>query len=301
MKEQQIQKFTVKNLDVPTRLDRVIRSEFPEFGRKKVQSLINAKKAKVNNKLVWLCSWQVKNGDKVTLECAKPEEKKKTSEFNNDWIVRRDSDVIALNKPAGVLSHKTRAGGNDDILSLATEKFGPVFLFHRLDRDTSGIMIFTQNGPINRYLDTAFKEGTIEKEYIALIQSPNDLQNVGTISTRMSNIPNRRDIMRVSPHGKAAETHYEIIGEDEGKMLVKLWPKTGRTHQLRVHMQYMKGSILGDRLYGFRKSAKRLMLHAHRITLPEADGYPERSYQAKLPEDFLRELPTSLKKLAKNL
>jgi len=301
MTEQQIQKFKVLNLDGPTRIDRAIRLQFPDFGRRKVQALVNAKKARVNGKVVWMCSWKVKNGDKIELLCEKPEEKVKTSQFKDHWIVRRDSDVIALNKPAGVLSHKTRVGGDDDILSLATEKFGHVVLFHRLDRDTSGVMIFTQNTQINRYLDVAFKAGTIEKEYVALIQSPNELQNVGVISTRMSNVPNRRDIMRVSPHGKAAETHYEVVGEAEGKMLVKLWPKTGRTHQLRVHMQYMHGAILGDRLYGFRKSAKRLMLHAHRITLPEADGYPERSYKAPLPEDFISQLPKALRKLAKNL
>lgn len=295
-------KFSAKGLERASRLDRVIRNQVPEFGRRAVQRLVTSKKVRVNGRLVWLCSWQVSNGDQIEIQAPKPKVEEKTASFDDSWLIEKQSDVIAVSKPAGLLSHKTRAQGSDDILGLAMARFGPVFLFHRLDRDTSGVMLLTMHGPINRYLDTAFKEGEIEKEYIACIPARNHLDPSGEIKTRMRNHPKRRDRMIVAPHGKPAHTNYEILAEEEDRQLIRLWPKTGRTHQLRVHMAHLYAPIFGDRIYGRgRKQCRRLLLHAFRITLPDADGFPERIFSAPIPEDFLVELPDELRQRAEEM
>jgi len=302
-KQQPTHTFTVKGLKQSTRLDRILREHFPTIGRRKSQNLINAKKVKVNQKVVWICSWQVNNGDSVTINGEIKLEADKPADFNEKWIIKKEKDLIAINKPTGILSHKTQTGGVNDILSMAMAHFGQVFLFHRLDRDTSGMMLFTYPGEINRYLDKAFKEATIKKEYLAVVTAPNNLEERGEVKTRMSTLPNRRDKMMVAERGgKAAHTEYEVIAEAEGKQLVRLWPLTGRTHQLRVHMAHMNAPIFGDRIYAPRYlKANRMLLHAHSITLPEEGGFKERKFVAPVPEDFMKTLPEALKKAIRKL
>jgi RluA family pseudouridine synthase len=294
----------VKNLERPTRLDRVLREQIPEVGRRAAQTLINAKKVRVNDRVVWICSWQVKNGDRIEVAGELPKEEAPTADlFDDAWIVAKHAELVAVNKPAGVLSHKTQATGRSDILAMAQARFGPVALFHRLDRDTSGVMVFTYPGPVNRYLDTAFKEQSIEKMYIACVADSPGLQDSGMVRAPMAQDPKRRERMIVAERGgKSAQTRYEVVARADGFALVKLWPLTGRTHQLRVHMAYLTTPILGDRLYGPKPPlAKRLLLHATKLILPDLDGFPERRFIAPLPEDFLAALPVGLRELATNI
>ena len=160
-------------LDSPTRLDRVLRDRFPRWGRQAVGRLIHNHKVKVNGRTVWLSSWRVTNGDRVEILEPPPEKIEPPSEVADEWIVSRSSDMLVLNKPAGLLSQPVRNEGDGDLLSLAIKRFGPIKLFHRLDRDTSGLVLFTRGRAINRYLDRAFKTMTVLKEYVALSPSGN--------------------------------------------------------------------------------------------------------------------------------
>ncbi|MEZ4737016.1 MAG: RNA pseudouridine synthase [Caldilineaceae bacterium] len=145
----------------------------------------------------------------------------------------------------------------------------------------------TRPGPINQYLDHAFKEGLVQKEYLAVVAKPNQLTQSGVIDARLDSHSQRRDMMTVVMRGgKAAVTRYAIVAENKERQLVRLWPETGRTHQLRVHLAHLNAPILGDRLYGRADSATRLLLHAHRITLPDLDDFPSRTYIASLPPEF---------------
>ena len=280
--------ITAKNLAQKTRLDRAIRNHYPNWGRRAVQALVTAGKVKVNGQKVWLCSWQVANGDQ--LEIANPPQEKvpPPTLFDESWLIAEDEQIIAINKPAGLLSHATRWTSAGNLLDLVTARFGAVTLFHRLDRDTSGVMIFTREGSsdVNRYLDAAFKARTVQKEYLAVVPSPNGLAQTDTIENRLGQHPSRRDMMSVVERGgKRAVTRYELGEEKNGLQLVHLWPQTGRTHQLRVHMAHLRAPILGDRLYGNKSldqqhGIERLMLHAHKITLPAADSFVERVFVA---------------------
>lgn len=278
----------VSGLAKPTRLDRLLRDRFPDWGRQAVQQLISAKGVKVNGQTVWLASWQVQNGDR--LEIAQPPAAKPAphAHFDERWLIAVEDELIVVNKPEGLLSEAPQWRPAANLLDLAKARFGELILFHRLDRDTSGVVLLTRPGPINQYLDRAFKEGLVQKEYLAVVAKPNGLAASGVINTRLDSHSQRRDMMTVIARGgQAAVTRYAIVAESKERQLVRLWPETGRTHQLRVHLAHLGAPILGDRLYGQMDSAPRLLLHAQQITLPMLSGFPERRYQAALPAVFV--------------
>ena len=161
--------FTVKGLNKPTRLDKVLSHEFPNWGRKAIKRMVNARQVKVAGKLVWLGSWEVENGQKIEILEAPKEKPVSVINFEDEWLLADENEIIALNKPAGLLSQTTRAGGKDNLLDLSLGKFGKVALFHRLDRDTSGLCLLTRPGPVNAYLDDLFKQRRVVKEYLAVV------------------------------------------------------------------------------------------------------------------------------------
>jgi 23S rRNA pseudouridine1911/1915/1917 synthase len=275
-------------LTKPTRLDRVLRDRFPNWGRQAVQRLIAAGKVTLQRRVVRLASWEVHNGDRISISETPAEKIAASTKFADAWIIAEECDLVAINKPAGLLSEPTRFSPAANLLELARERFGELVLFHRLDRDTSGVVLLTRPGPINKYLDEAFKTHAIVKEYLAVVATPNRLQPEGLIDARLGPHPTRRDRRAVvAKGGQRAVTRYAIEQEAGGKQLVRLWPETGRTHQLRLHLAHLGAPIIGDRLYGAPPVAgQRLLLHAERIALPEAAGFPARAFRAPLPEGF---------------
>ena len=280
--------FTAQSRAKATRLDRCLRDQFPNWGRQAVQRVISAGKVQVNGRVVRLASWEIQRGDR--LEIAEPplEKTPPPASLDDSWIIAEEADVLAINKPAGLLSEATRFSPAGNLLELARARFGEVVLFHRLDRDTSGVVLLTRPGPINAYLDAAFKSRSVHKEYLAVVATPNRLEASGEIRARIGPHPQRRDRMVIVQRGgQSALTRYAIEEQLQGKQLVRLWPQTGRTHQLRVHLAHLGAPILGDRLYGVSPApGERLLLHAERIELPAAEGFPARSYVAPLPDGF---------------
>jgi 23S rRNA pseudouridine1911/1915/1917 synthase len=280
----------IHDLTRPRRLDRVLRDQFPQWGRQAVQRLIAAGKVQVNGQKVWLGSWEVHNQDRVEIAELPPSKSSPPAQFEDAWLIAEEAELIVVNKPSSLLVEPTRWGQGVNLLDLATKRFGPLILFHRLDRDTSGVVLLTRPGPINQYLDTAFKTHTVQKEYLAVVPTPNRLAPEGVIDARLAAHPKRRDLMTVVERGgQRAMTRYAIVSERGGHQCVRLWPETGRTHQLRVHLAHLGAPIVGDRLYGPpAKDGERLLLHAFRITLPVAADRPLRSFTAPLPPEFHR-------------
>ncbi|HSN77556.1 MAG TPA: S4 domain-containing protein, partial [Anaerolineae bacterium] len=149
--------IVVRGLGQPSRLDRVLRTAYPQAGRQAVQRLISAGQVTVNGRTVRLSSWLVRNGDQLALLTEPPVKPAQPVAFDDAWIIALDNDLLAVDKPAGLLSEPARAPGAANLLDLANARFGPLTLFHRLDRDTSGVVLLTLGGPVNRYLDGAFK------------------------------------------------------------------------------------------------------------------------------------------------
>lgn len=283
--------FIAQRISQSTRLDRVLRDQFPLWGRQAVQRLIAGGKVTLQGRVVRLASWEVHNGDRISISEAPAEKLPPPERFDDSWIIAEQTDLVAINKPAGLLSEPTKFSPAVSLLDLARSRFGDLLLFHRLDRDTSGIVLLTRPGPINKYLDAAFKGHTIRKEYLAVVAKPNRLLPEGVIEARLGPDPQRRDRRAVvTKGGQRAVTRYAIEEEAGDKQLVRLWPETGRTHQLRLHLAHFGAPILGDRLYGKVPAAGgRLLLHAERIDLPAADGFSARSFQAPPPAGFWRQ------------
>lgn len=261
--------FTAAGLADEARLDQVLRRRFPQWGRQAVQRLIAARGVQINGKTVWLASWQVRNGDRITIAQAPAAKPPPLAAWDESWLIFSDEHVVAVDKPSGLLAEKPPHRDAPNLQALAEARFGPLILVHRLDRDTSGIVVLARTAAANRVLSAAFREHTLEKRYLAIVAAPNLLGESGTIRALLGPDPQHRERMAVMPKGgQRAVTRYMVMARQPDRQLVQLWPETGRTHQLRVHLAYMNAPILGDRLYGDKDAAPRLLLHAYSLRLP---------------------------------
>lgn len=215
-------------------------------------------------------------------------------------ILYEDADIVAVNKPAGVLTHadgRTQsAGGEPTAEESFKETYPDVTLdrpyVHRLDRDTSGVLIFAKTQTAHDFLRRAFTNREVEKTYLAFVH--------GTLKEKKGVIDfdigrSRKDFRLKSAQPKAkgrlreALTHYAVLGETNGVSLLKVSPKTGRTHQIRVHLKAIHHPVVGDSLYapGHPEvlGIKRLGLHAYSITVPLYSG-KSIEIVAPVPRDF---------------
>ena len=267
------------------RLDAYCAEFWPEQSRSTWQKLIKAGQVKVNGESIDSPKFELGEDDYVQVE------RPKEPDFSKDTVpvLYEDDNVIVINKPVGVLTHAK--GALTDEFSVA-EFFRPKTSFgtetnrpgivHRLDRDTSGVMIGARNPETARLLAKQFQDRKAKKTYIAVldgtVKEPEAL-----IDLPIGRNPKKPSQFRVDPNGKSAETKYEVIRTDGKKTLVKLMPRTGRTHQLRVHMAYLGAPILGDKVYG--RESDRLYLHARslEITIPEGKRI---TFEVPVPQDF---------------
>jgi RluA family pseudouridine synthase len=241
----------------------------------------------VNGHVVWLSSWKVANGDRVELNMQPAHKSVPPAAFVDEWLIAIDEDLIVVDKPAGLLSEPSRNEQATNLRDLARARFGRVTLFHRLDRDTSGVLVLTRTEEGNRWLDELFRQRFVRKEYRAVVRAPNGLAATGTMHDLVGPDPHRRDRTAVVARGgQHAITSYEVIAAQPDRAWVRLWPETGRTHQLRVQLAALDAPILGDRLYGDAAVADRLMLHAHVLALLPLPPHPSIEFTAPLPPGF---------------
>ena len=278
------------------RLDKFLKQRYPEWGRSAIKKLVNARKIKINGKSVWLGSWELKTNDQIKIASIPKSKPKGYQEFDPAWIIAEDDDLIVVNKPAGLRSHASRAGGTDNLLDLARSRWSGVSLFHRLDRDTSGITLLTKNTEINKYLDQTFKNLMVGKTYLAVTGTTVKLDHTGVINSRIGDHPKRKDMRAVvEKGGQRAVTKYKVLAEGAGKRLLAVEIETGRMHQIRVHLDSIGAPIIGDVLYGGGKSeGKRMLLHAVKLTLPASDEFEKREFICGPSDGFYRQLSKDL-------
>lgn len=184
-------------------------------------------------------------------------------------VVYRDRDVLALDKPAGLLSVPGRRPGWEDsaVTRLGAEE-PTARVVHRLDMDTSGLLLFALRRKAERALKEQFRNRAIDKRYLAWVAGhPDDSGRVELAMRRVGGDPPRNV---VDPAGKSACTDFRVLARRDDRALVELRPRTGRSHQLRVHMAALGHPILGDRFYAppaVQALAPRLLLHAWRLSL----------------------------------
>jgi RluA family pseudouridine synthase len=196
-------------------------------------------------------------------------------------IIYEDTNVIVLDKPAGLLTISKGDFNPEPTL----EAYGHIV--HRLDRDTSGVIILAKNQQTQSFLQKQFANHTAYKTYYAVVVSHPKLDQA------IINVPLARNLkspttFQPNPKGREAITQYKVINQNDKYSLLELKPTTGRTHQLRIHLAHIDTPILGDKIYG-QTSADRMYLHATslEITIPQQDSDSQRqTFTSKLPQEF---------------
>lgn len=272
------------------RLDAELTSRYPDLSRSVLQKYIKAGYVQVNGEVQNRPKFDVSTTSSIALSI--PEK----TDFSDQEIpiIYLDDNVIVVNKPAGVLTH-AKGALNDEFTvadffrryttnGLDTNRPGIV---HRLDRDTSGVMIGARHDEAAVLLKKQFADRTVKKEYIAVVDGvPKTVKAM--IDLPIGRNPAKPSTFRIDASGKPAITTYEVLASTSRLSLARLLPKTGRTHQLRVHLQYINAPIWGDRVYNLTGShADRLYLHAHKleITIPTSK---REVFTAQVPKDFTK-------------
>ena len=206
-------------------------------------------------------------------------------------ILYQDEAIIVLNKPRGIPVHAGSGGGEtleDHFHQLQFDAKTPPQLAHRLDRDTSGCLILGRNKQALRNLGRLFEQGRIHKIYWALVKGvPQAKQGRINLPLAKQTQDKRRWHMKVDDTGQQAITDYQLLGAANEMSWLALRPKTGRTHQLRVHCAAMGWPIIGDRFYGGAgEGDPPLMLHARALTIPFYPGQQPLIVEAPAPEDM---------------
>jgi len=183
----------------------------------------------------------------------------------NNLKIYEDDDYIAFDKPSGLRSVPDRFNSEIPCLSrMAEDVFGNIFTVHRLDKDTSGVIVYAKNTDSHRYLNIAFDKGKVKKQYIALIDGIPEERN-SRIELRIGENSKKKGTMIIDEQtGKESITDYKITEFFSNKCLVLVTPRTGRTHQIRVHFSAIGHPVMNDPLYGIKQGG-RLMLHAYTI------------------------------------
>lgn len=272
------------------RLDSELAERYPELSRSTWQKYIKAGHISVNGKVITSSKQDVTDVDLIAIN------KPAATDFSKNElpIVYIDNNVIVINKPCGILSH-SKGAMNDEFTvadffkrystyNIDTNRPGIV---HRLDRDTSGIMIGARNLETATLLQKQFADRKVKKTYIAILSGVPKLSKAN-IDLPIDRNPSKPSTFRVDSNGKAAVTKYEVLESNDKYSLVKLQPQTGRTHQLRVHMNYINTPILGDRVYS--KLAERLFLHAYSLEITIPNG-SRQTFTAPIPTEFNQYFP----------
>ena len=190
-------------------------------------------------------------------------------------VLHADHEILIVNKPAGLLSVPGKGPELADCLQArVVEAFPMALLVHRLDRDTSGVMVFAVSPHAQRHLGLQFEKRYVKKTYVARVEGHLEPQ-VGEVDLPLIvDWPNRPRQMVCHETGKAARTEYRVLKASGGESRVRLSPHTGRTHQLRVHMLALGHPILGDPFYasGAALEHPRMMLHSEELRLRHPDG-----------------------------
>lgn len=230
-------------------------------------------------------------------------------------IIFENEQFVVLNKPAGLLSIPDRIGKDISLKVLLKEKYGDIFTVHRLDRDTSGIIVFAKDEETHKLLSQQFEERSTNKIYTGFALG-NLTQKSGLIDAAIAEHPAKKGMMMTHKKGKPSLTEYEVLEEFGAYSWMKFKILTGRTHQIRVHMQSIGHPIACDPLYGdgkpvfisgLKKNYKlskaseeekpmlnRLALHAWQLDFADGSGKTH-SFEAPLPKD-LRALLQQLRK-----
>ena len=283
--------------DINKRIDVFLSKNLESFSRSYIQDLIKKGKATIGGKTI-KANYRLREGDIVALAIPKPEPLEILPENIPLDIVYEDNDVILVNKPKGMVVHP--AAGHysgtlvnallyhcKDNLSGINGVLRPGIV-HRIDMDTTGIIIVCKNDNAHQHIAKQLAEHSITRKYVAIV-SGNIKEDEGVVDAAIARSKNDRKKMTVDKDGKRAVTHFKVLERLNNYTYIECVLETGRTHQIRVHMSYLHHPLLGDEVYSNKKENTKLKgqcLHAKVLGFihPTTNEYME--FEAPLPEYF---------------
>ncbi len=291
-----MKKIYIDEADVGKRIDAYL-AENTEFSRANVQRLIENENIKVNGKKVKV-SYKIQKDDEILIEYEEPKEISLKAQNIPVDVLYEDDDIIVINKPKGMVVHP--ANGNPDgtlvnaVMAICKDSLSGIGgeirpgIVHRLDKDTSGVIIVAKNDKAHINLSEQIKKHTVEKTYIALVKGFVK-ENEATINMPIGRSTKDRKKMAVNKNGKNAVTHFKVIERFRNYTLLEVKIETGRTHQIRVHLSEIGYPIVGDTTYSNGKNEWGIegqCLHAKSLRFKHPINGKEMFIEAPLPQYF---------------
>lgn len=296
-------RYKIEKQDENIRIDKYLSEREEELSRSRIQSLIDEELIFVNGKKT-KSNYKLKNEDIIDILESEDKELEAKPEKMDLNIVYEDNDVIVLNKPKGIVVHPAPGSTSGTLvngllyhckdLSGINGVLRPGIV-HRIDKDTTGLLIVAKNDKAHISLSEQLQSKSVSRKYYALVHGVIE-HEFGTIDAPIGrDVKDRQKMAVTSTNSKNAITHFKVIERFKDYTLVECKLETGRTHQIRVHMQYINHPVVGDEKYSYKKTMKvnGQLLHAHEITFVHPTTNERVTLHAPLPslfEDVLKEL-----------
>ncbi|MBI5085633.1 MAG: RluA family pseudouridine synthase [Acidobacteria bacterium] len=292
-----VHRFSVEDSDAGARLDHFASARLPAYSRSRIRSWIDEGRVRVNS-AVKKASWKLRAGEVVEVE---PAELKPLRAFAEDIpleILYEDADVVAVNKPAGLVVHAGAGRDSGTLVNALLHHFEALSgvggevrpgIVHRLDKGTSGVLLVARTDEAHRNLAAQFAGRTVKKVYLALVEGEVK-RDKGVVEHAIARDPVKRTRMTARlAHGREAYTEYKVVERYERFTLLEVRIGTGRTHQIRVHLSSLHHPVAGDTLYGAARQPEleRPWLHAWRITFEPPSGGEAITVEAPVPEELV--------------
>lgn len=266
-----------------------LRKTMTKLSKNNIKSLLSKDMVLVNNTVQSRYDYVVKKGDKIVIR----ETKIKVNGYQKDInIIYEDEDLIAINKPAGLLTIATSKEKEYTLYHFASNyvkeknKNNKIFIIHRLDRETSGIVIFAKNQKAKNLFQNNWDKNIIERRYYAIVEGTLDKKE-GTIKSYLTENNEYMVYSTNSKEGKLAITDYNVIKENNKYSLLDINIKTGRKNQIRVHMKENGTIIVGDKKYGSKNNTiNRMALHAYKLVLIDPRTRKKITFKTNMPTIF---------------
>ncbi len=276
------------------RLDVFLSARIAGFSRARLQGFVKSGHVRVNGAPA-RPSLTLRPGDTVEIEI--PDESAPAAATAQDIpldILHEDTELLVLNKPAGLVVHPGAGNADGTVVNAILHHCAGIRIVggedrpgivHRLDKETSGCLLVAKTETAHRLISAQFADRLVKKTYLALVEGVPRMPH-GEIRAAIRRHAVQRQKMAVGDRGREAITNYRVLAAFEGKALVECRPKTGRTHQIRVHLKHLGHPVVGDPLYGRRGPHPRHFLHAWKISLTHPLTGKPASFTAPVPVEF---------------
>ncbi len=287
-------KISVEEKSAGQRLDKFVNGEFSDFSRSFIQNLIENGDILLNGKKVKTGA-KVAEGDVIDLNIDPPKELEVNAEDIDFSIVFEDNDLLVIDKPQGLVVHPCSTTKSGTLVNGLLSKVHDLSgingvlrpgIVHRLDKDTSGLMLVAKNDFTHNKLAEMIKDKSVKRKYLALLEG-GVWENEGRVETMLSRDKKDRKKYAVSSDGKLAISLFKVIERYKNHSLVEFSLITGRTHQIRVHSAYLGHSVVGDPLYGKPdKKLKGQLLHSYSLEFTHPRSGKQMQFESPLPDYF---------------